>query len=564
MWGNISTESTFQTNFNVGFSNTTSDILIHLSLWQYWWWFWFAFVWSLYFLILLKVSRFRTLKFRPRIMSSLRPHGKWGDLLICLIPISWCINILINSNFLLKMIEWQSENSLFTIRIRGRQWYWVYKFDLKDFTDILSINKNVGHNKWFFSSYSNLDKMDDYLHTVNIRASNKWLTKYWDNQLYKQGKQDKLNLSSLVDNKFFFLNKDVKPTETFKILDNKITYYTTKFNFLLLNKKFNKFNKLNNLNNIMYNDSFTNIFFDNKLLKNKKFIFKKITINELNNFDISTNSFDNLILSNVNSNYVLFSDFNESLRWVKRSSGSVSPLRTIKLPLNNFIVDNLDNFVELFRFRFNDVNCVKHKNLPNTNYFTFKQKRYKFRNKVLDNVKYYRDQNTGNFTQNIKSKTQPFLLNNNVFTNDVKNDLSKTLRLLQKNKNHDELFSIPLYKRLLRTRRTLVLPAHVNITAITNSYDVVHSWFIPGLGLKFDCIPGRATHHSFYIDNVGFYYGQCAEICGRYHHHMPIKVCALPFDHFIIWWQSFGLNKLTFTNTQKKYNNYYTFRKFVW
>jgi heme/copper-type cytochrome/quinol oxidase subunit 2 len=59
---------------------------------------------------------------------------------------------------------------------------------------------------------------------------------------------------------------------------------------------------------------------------------------------------------------------------------------------------------------------------------------------------------------------------------------------------------------MLRTRRTLVLPAHVNITAITNSYDVIHSWFIPGLGLKMDCIPGRATHHTFYIDNVGFYY----------------------------------------------------------
>lgn len=33
------TEATFQTNFNVGFSNTKSDILIHLSHWQYWWWF---------------------------------------------------------------------------------------------------------------------------------------------------------------------------------------------------------------------------------------------------------------------------------------------------------------------------------------------------------------------------------------------------------------------------------------------------------------------------------------------------------------------------------------------
>ncbi|MBL7934610.1 MAG: hypothetical protein JNM51_02230 [Bacteroidia bacterium] len=49
-----------------------------------------------------------------------------------------------------------------------------------------------------------------------------------------------------------------------------------------------------------------------------------------------------------------------------------------------------------------------------------------------------------------------------------------------------------------------------------------------------DCVPGRSTHHTFYIDNIGFYYGQCAEICGRYHHHMPIRLCALPFEHFVV------------------------------
>jgi len=30
----------------------------------------------------------------------------------------------------MKLIEWQNESSLFTIRIRGRQWYWIYRFDL--------------------------------------------------------------------------------------------------------------------------------------------------------------------------------------------------------------------------------------------------------------------------------------------------------------------------------------------------------------------------------------------------------------------------------------------------
>ena len=112
-----------------------------------------------------------------------------------------------------------------------------------------------------------------------------------------------------------------------------------------------------------------------------------------------------------------------------------------------------------------------------------------------------------------------------------------------------------------------MLPAHINITVITNSFDIVHSWHIPGLGLKMDCLPGRATHHTLYIDNVGLYYGQCAEICGRYHHHMPIRICALPFEHFLVWWHTFGLPKFLFPsnkeivkNTTTKFFN----RKFSW
>jgi hypothetical protein len=57
------------------------------------------------------------------------------------------MNILLNSNFVLKLIEWQSESSLFTLRIRAKQWYWVYKFDLKNITDIFSTPKNIGRNK---------------------------------------------------------------------------------------------------------------------------------------------------------------------------------------------------------------------------------------------------------------------------------------------------------------------------------------------------------------------------------------------------------------------------------
>lgn len=59
--------------------------------------------------------------------------------------------------------------------------------------------------------------------------------------------------------------------------------------------------------------------------------------------------------------------------------------------------------------------------------------------------------------------------------------------------------------------------------------------------MKFDCVPGKTTMHSLYIEEDGFYYGQCAEICGRYHHHMPIRLYACEFSKFIIWWSQVGM-----------------------
>ena len=109
------------------------------------------------------------------------------------------------------------------------------------------------------------------------------------------------------------------------------------------------------------------------------------------------------------------------------------------------------------------------------------------------------------------------------------------------NKNSfDNILSInksyPNQKRLLWVNKQIILPTHMAITIITNSYDVIHSWFVPGLGLKMDCVPGRSTHHTIYIEYGGYYYGQCAEVCGRRHHHMPIKIFAVPFAYFSYWW----------------------------
>ena len=44
-------------------------------------------------------------------------------------------------------------------------------------------------------------------------------------------------------------------------------------------------------------------------------------------------------------------------------------------------------------------------------------------------------------------------------------------KAVRTSKARTELLSVTLARRLLRVKQTLVLPAHVNITVITNSYD---------------------------------------------------------------------------------------------
>jgi heme/copper-type cytochrome/quinol oxidase subunit 2 len=105
---------------------------------------------------------------------------------------------------------------------------------------------------------------------------------------------------------------------------------------------------------------------------------------------------------------------------------------------------------------------------------------------------------------------------------------------IKSNLKHSIEFNTNLAERLLRTKRVLVLPVNTHISIITNSYDVVHSWFLPDQGIKFDCVPGRSTHHDFYLDTFGDVRGQCAEVCGRFHHHMPIYLVGVRFGDFFM------------------------------
>jgi len=48
--------------------------------------------------------------------------------------------------------------------------------------------------------------------------------------------------------------------------------------------------------------------------------------------------------------------------------------------------------------------------------------------------------------------------------------------------------------RRMRVTKGICLPSDYPIHVVCGSKDVIHSWAIPGLGIKIDCIPGYNSH----------------------------------------------------------------------
>jgi cytochrome c oxidase subunit 2 len=79
---------------------------------------------------------------------------------------------------------------------------------------------------------------------------------------------------------------------------------------------------------------------------------------------------------------------------------------------------------------------------------------------------------------------------------------------------------------LLEVDNPLVLPINKKVRFITTANDVIHSWWVPALGIKKDAVPGFANEAWAIINKPGIYRGQCAELCGARHGFMPIVVIA--------------------------------------
>jgi cytochrome c oxidase subunit II len=66
-------------------------------------------------------------------------------------------------------------------------------------------------------------------------------------------------------------------------------------------------------------------------------------------------------------------------------------------------------------------------------------------------------------------------------------------------------------------------------------HDVIHSWWVPALGGKFDSIPGQETEFRYLPTKTGVFEGRCGELCGLQHGAMLATAEVLPAAEYERW-----------------------------
>lgn len=81
----------------------------------------------------------------------------------------------------------------------------------------------------------------------------------------------------------------------------------------------------------------------------------------------------------------------------------------------------------------------------------------------------------------------------------------------------------------------LVLPAGHEVDLGIRSIDVIHGFFIPGMRLKQNAVPGMEMHIHFTPTVAGDYPILCSQVCGLGHARMQTHLRVVSEDEYAVW-----------------------------
>jgi cytochrome c oxidase subunit II len=92
-----------------------------------------------------------------------------------------------------------------------------------------------------------------------------------------------------------------------------------------------------------------------------------------------------------------------------------------------------------------------------------------------------------------------------------------------------------MYPNDKETEGELVVPYGKAIKLNIESWDVLHSFYIPSYRIKVDAVRGMPTYAWFMADRVGEYDIFCTEYCGTEHAYMLAKLKIVPEEDYLSW-----------------------------
>ena len=87
-----------------------------------------------------------------------------------------------------------------------------------------------------------------------------------------------------------------------------------------------------------------------------------------------------------------------------------------------------------------------------------------------------------------------------------------------------------------RVTSELVLPVNREVDVRLRSLDVIHGFFIPGMRVKQNALPGSTLHVHFTPTVIGVYPIVCSQVCGLGHYRMQAQlrvVSEADFEHWL-------------------------------
>jgi cytochrome c oxidase subunit 2 len=88
---------------------------------------------------------------------------------------------------------------------------------------------------------------------------------------------------------------------------------------------------------------------------------------------------------------------------------------------------------------------------------------------------------------------------------------------------------------LLEVDQPMVVPVKKKVRFLITSADVIHTFFVPSVGVQQDAMPGFVRDSWATFEEPGIYRGQCNKICGKEHAFMPVIIEAKEQKDYDAW-----------------------------